>query len=63
MRCVGLNGAAGCVYDTDFEDVVKFIHFPLECAMASKPAEVEQPVRFGEGYELDVRPRLRRGRL
>ncbi len=31
--------------------------------MASKPAEVEQPVRFGEGYELDVRPRrLRRGR-
>ena len=31
--------------------------------MASKPAEVEQPVRFGGGYELDVRPRqLRRGR-
>src|SRR5438045_8757978 len=31
--------------------------------MASKPADVEQPVRFGEGFELDVRQRrLRRGR-
>lgn len=31
--------------------------------MASNPAEVEQPVRFGEGYELDARlRRLRRGR-
>jgi TolB-like protein/DNA-binding winged helix-turn-helix (wHTH) protein/Flp pilus assembly protein TadD len=31
--------------------------------MPSKPAEVEQPVRFGEGYELHVHPpRLRRGR-
>jgi len=30
--------------------------------MASKPVGVEQPIRFGEGYELDVRPRrLRRG--
>jgi TolB-like protein/DNA-binding winged helix-turn-helix (wHTH) protein/Flp pilus assembly protein TadD len=30
--------------------------------MASEPAEVEQPIRFGEGYELDLRPRrLRRG--
>jgi TolB-like protein/DNA-binding winged helix-turn-helix (wHTH) protein/Flp pilus assembly protein TadD len=30
--------------------------------MASEPAGVEQPVRFGEGYELDLRPRrLRRG--
>jgi TolB-like protein/DNA-binding winged helix-turn-helix (wHTH) protein len=30
--------------------------------MASKPAEVEQPIRFGEGYELDLRlRRLRRG--
>jgi TolB-like protein/DNA-binding winged helix-turn-helix (wHTH) protein/Flp pilus assembly protein TadD len=30
--------------------------------MASEPAGVEQPIRFGEGYELDVRPRrLRRG--
>src|SRR4029077_6134703 len=27
-----------------------------------KPAEIERPVRFGEGYELEVRPRrLRRG--
>lgn len=31
--------------------------------MASNPAEVEQPVRFGGGYELEMhRPRLRRGR-
>ncbi len=30
--------------------------------MASKPTGVEQPIRFGEGYELDLRPpRLRRG--
>jgi len=30
--------------------------------MASEPAGVEQPIRFGEGYELDLRPRrLRRG--
>jgi TolB-like protein/DNA-binding winged helix-turn-helix (wHTH) protein/Flp pilus assembly protein TadD len=30
--------------------------------MASEPARVEQPIRFGEGYELDLRPRrLRRG--
>jgi TolB-like protein/DNA-binding winged helix-turn-helix (wHTH) protein len=30
--------------------------------MASEPAEVKQPIRFGEGYELDLRPRrLRRG--
>src|SRR5579864_5453025 len=34
----------------------------MECAMASEPAGVEQPIRFGEGYELDLRPRrLRRG--
>src|SRR6201987_682318 len=32
------------------------------CAMASEPVAVEQPIRFGEGYELDLRPRrLRRG--
>jgi TolB-like protein/DNA-binding winged helix-turn-helix (wHTH) protein/Flp pilus assembly protein TadD len=30
--------------------------------MASEPAGVEQPIRFGEGYEIDLRPRrLRRG--
>ena len=30
--------------------------------MASEPAGVEQPIRFGEGYELDLHPRrLRRG--
>ena len=30
--------------------------------MASGPTGVEQPIRFGEGYELDLRPRrLRRG--
>jgi len=30
--------------------------------MAFEPAAVEQPIRFGEGYELDLRPRrLRRG--
>ena len=31
--------------------------------MASEPAGVEQPIRFGEGYEVELRPRrLRRGR-
>jgi DNA-binding response OmpR family regulator len=35
----------------------------MGCAMASEPAGVEQPIRFGEGYEVDLRPRrLRRGR-
>ncbi len=30
--------------------------------MASEPAAVEQPIRFGEGYEIDLHPRrLRRG--
>jgi hypothetical protein len=30
--------------------------------MASEPTGVEQPIRFGGGYELDLRPRrLRRG--
>ena len=30
--------------------------------MASEPVGVEQPIRFGEGFELDLRPRrLRRG--
>lgn len=30
--------------------------------MASEPTGVEQPIRFGEGFELDLRPRrLRRG--
>ena len=30
--------------------------------MASKPVGVQQPIQFGEGYELDLRPRrLRRG--
>jgi hypothetical protein len=30
--------------------------------MASKSVEVQQPIQFGEGYELDLRPRrLRRG--
>src|SRR3984957_4252814 len=34
----------------------------MGCAMASAPAGVEQPIRFGEGYEVDLRPRrLRRG--
>src|SRR5580692_9269924 len=35
----------------------------MGCAMASEPAGVEQPIRFGEGYEVELRPRrLRRGR-
>ena len=30
--------------------------------MASDPVQPQQPIRFGEGYELDLRPRrLRRG--
>src|ERR1700727_1720382 len=34
----------------------------MGCAMASEPAGVEQPIRFGEGFEVDLRPpRLRRG--
>src|ERR1700722_12472852 len=34
----------------------------MGCAMASEPTGVEQPIRFGEGYEVDLRPRrLRRG--
>src|SRR5271170_120805 len=34
----------------------------MGCAMASEPAGVEQPIRIGEGYEVDLRPRrLRRG--
>ncbi len=34
----------------------------MGCAMASEPAGVEQPIRLGEGYEVDLRPRrLRRG--
>src|ERR1700733_4982279 len=34
----------------------------MGCAMASEPAGVQQPIRFGEGYEVDLRPRrLRRG--
>src|ERR1700761_8591863 len=32
------------------------------CAMASDPVQLQQPIRFGEGYELDLCPRrLRRG--
>src|SRR6202522_2998138 len=34
----------------------------MGCAMASELAGVERPIRFGEGYEVDLRPRrLRRG--
>ena len=34
----------------------------MGCAMASELAGVEQPIRFGDGYEVDLRPRrLRRG--
>src|SRR5580698_8722458 len=34
----------------------------MGCAMASELAGVEQPIRFGQGYEVDLRPRrLRRG--
>src|SRR3984885_12909146 len=34
----------------------------MGCAMASEPAGVQQPIRFGKGYEVDLRPRrLRRG--
>src|SRR5580704_721787 len=34
----------------------------MGCAMASEPTGVEEPIRFGEGYEIDLRPRrLRRG--
>src|ERR1700722_17264202 len=42
---------------------VESFRFHGVCAVASEPAGVEQqPIRFGEGYELDLRPRrLRRG--
>jgi DNA-binding response OmpR family regulator len=48
---------------------IRFIVLPpdssltsMGCAMASEPARVEQPIRFGEDYEVDLRPRrLRRG--
>src|ERR1700690_1931041 len=34
----------------------------MGCAMASELAAVEKPIRFGAGYEVDLRPRrLRRG--
>src|SRR6202521_1459553 len=34
----------------------------MGCAMASELAGVERPIRFGEDYEVDLRPRrLRRG--
>src|ERR1700735_4056040 len=34
----------------------------MGCAMASELAGVEQPIRFGDDYEVDLRPRrLRRG--
>src|SRR6202046_2144893 len=34
----------------------------MGCALASETASVEPPIRFGEGYEVDLRPpRLRRG--
>jgi TolB-like protein/DNA-binding winged helix-turn-helix (wHTH) protein/Flp pilus assembly protein TadD len=63
MHCVGPNNPAAYIYSRDLGMGVKFIHFPLECAMASKPTDLQQPVRFGEGYELDLRlRRLRRGR-
>jgi TolB-like protein/DNA-binding winged helix-turn-helix (wHTH) protein/Tfp pilus assembly protein PilF len=40
----------------------KILTLPQGCALASKPVEVQQPIRFAEGYELDLRPRrLRRG--
>ena len=40
----------------------KIFLLPTGCGMAPKPVEVEQPIQFGEGYEVDLRPRrLRRG--
>ena len=42
--------------------VVKFLHIHGGCAIASNPVRAQQPIRFGEGFELDLRSRrLRRG--
>ena len=42
--------------------IYRFFLLPTGCGMAPKPVEVEQPIQFGEGYEVDLRPRrLRRG--
>jgi TolB-like protein/DNA-binding winged helix-turn-helix (wHTH) protein/Flp pilus assembly protein TadD len=62
MFCVALSRSILCISAGVTECVVNSINLYVGCAMASNPVRLQQPIRFGEGYELDLCPRrLRRG--
>jgi TolB-like protein/DNA-binding winged helix-turn-helix (wHTH) protein/Flp pilus assembly protein TadD len=61
MLCVALKASGDCTCASLYRCGVKSLCV-MGCALASEPARVEHPIRFGEGYEVDLRPRrLRRG--
>ncbi|KAA6457577.1 tetratricopeptide repeat protein [Acidobacteria bacterium AB60] len=63
MLCAVPSRAISSIYPGISECVVEFFHFHARWAVASEPVRVQQPIRFSEGFELDLRPRrLRRGR-
>ena len=35
---------------------VKFVHFPPSVPMAPQPVKVQEPIRFGEDFELSYAP-------
>src|SRR5215472_5879441 len=57
MICVAPSGTISCAYVGIFECVVKSFHLPARWVMGSDPVRVQQPSRFGEDYELDLRLR------
>src|SRR5215470_16360111 len=61
MDCVPLSASSLCTYPRCFRASVKSCNFS-GCAMTSQPVGLQQSIRFGEDFEIDLRPRrLRRG--
>src|ERR1700723_3398624 len=60
MLCVALKASGDCTCASRYRCGVKSLCV-MGSALASEAARVENPIRFGEGYEVDLRPRrLRR---
>jgi hypothetical protein len=61
MHCVALKTSVDCTCVSLYRCGVRSLSFNGVCH-GFRASWVEQPIRFGEGYEVDLRPRrLRRG--
>jgi TolB-like protein/DNA-binding winged helix-turn-helix (wHTH) protein len=60
--CVGLSYRVNLYLDQSLPVVVESLHFPPGVPMAFQPIRVQEPIRFGDDFELDVTGRrLSRG--